>query len=689
MKISYKWLGELVTLTLNPKELAERLTMAGLAVEAVERLGDDHILDFDLTSNRPDALSHLGIAREAALICGTALTPRIVKLVEADEPVGSAASVEILDPDLCPRYAARVVRGVKVGPSPKWLVDRLESIGQRSVNNVADITNYVMFETNQPTHAFDLSLLHGHRIIVRRPHAGEEITTLDGFTRELASEMLIIADGDRAVAIAGVMGGADTEISESTADVLIESAYFNPASVRHTARVLGMDSEASYRFARGADFEGQVRAADHVAQLIAEIAGGQVLKGALDVYPAPITRDAVSLRESRIERLTGLKVSIEQAADILVKLGFEVVRVANEVEELVERNALLATPPSFRVDISREEDLVEEVARHVGYELVDVTLPMWGGAGKHPRGDKQRRNLRRTLTALGFDEAYSFSFVNGERDRLFRLNNTPAATLQNPIDVNQSEMRTSLVTGLLDAVQHNLNQGTRDVKLFEIGRVFETSGSDERPIEREVIGIVMTGSVFPDDWRGAKQIDFYDLKGAVEAMLSTLNISGFTIDRARVEYLHPGQSAVLARDGEEIARFGSLHPRVASLYKFRQPVFVGEIEFEKLLALPADQVRYSALPRFPSASRDVSALMPDSVMWGDIETAVRDLGISEIESVRIFDMYKGKEMREGFHSLAFRVIYRADGRTLKDEEVAGMHERVRALLENRFGAQLR
>ncbi len=682
MKISYNWLGELVKLTLNPKELAERLTMAGLAVEAVERIGDDHILDFDLTSNRPDALSHLGIAREAALICGTALTPRAVTLTEGDELADAAASVEILDADLCPRYAARVVRGVKVAPSPKWLVDRLESIGQRSVNNVADITNFVMFEMNQPTHAFDLNLLHGHRIIVRRPRAGEQITTLDGITRELASETLIIADADRPVAIAGVMGGADTEISESTKDVLIESAYFNPASIRHTARVLGMDTEASYRFARGADFEGQVRAADRVAQMSSEIAGGQVLKGAIDVYPAPITRDAVSLRESRIERLTGLKVSIDRAADILRALEFKVERDA-------EKKQLRAAAPSFRVDISREEDLVEEVARHVGYDLVDVTLPMWSGAGKYPGGDKQRRNVRRALTSLGFDEAYSFSFVNGERDRLFRLGDKPAATLMNPIDVNQSEMRASLLTGLLDAVQHNFNQGTRDVKLFEIGRVFEISASDGRPTERELLGMVMTGSVFPDDWRGAKQIDLYDLKGAVEAVLSTFNVSGFTINRARVEYLHPGQSAVLARDGEEIARFGSLHPRVASLYKFRQPVLVGELEFEKLLALAPDQARYSALPRFPAASRDVSALMPDTVMWGDIETAVRDLGISEIESVRIFDMYKGKEMGEGLHSLAFRIIYRAEGRTLKDEEVAEMHERVRALLESRFGAQLR
>jgi phenylalanyl-tRNA synthetase beta chain len=682
VKISYNWLGELVTLTLNPKELAERLTMAGLAVEGVERVRDDHILDFDLTSNRPDALSHLGIAREAALVCGSALTPQSTAMNEADEGVESAAAVEILDPDLCPRYAARVVRGVKVAPSPKWLADRLESIGQRPVNNIADITNYVMFEMNQPTHAFDLDLLHGHRIIVRRPRAGEQITTLDGVARELSSEMLAIADTDRAVAIAGVMGGADTEISEQTTDVLIESAYFNPASIRHTARVLGMDTEASYRFARGADYGAQVRAADRVARMIVEIAGGQALKDAIDVYPARISRDPISVREARIERLTGLKVTIEKAAEILRKLEFDVELNSSE-------KCLSAVAPSFRVDISREEDLVEEVARHVGYDLVDVTLPAWSGAGNYPSGDKQRRSVRRALTGLGFDEAYSFSFVNGERDELFRRSDRPAAILSNPIDVNQSEMRASLMTGLLDAVQHNFNQGSRDVKLFEIGRVFEAVGLDARPLEREVLGIAMTGAVFPDDWRGSKQLEVYDVKGAVEVVMSALNISAFTIHRACVEYLHPGQSAVLAHDGEEIVRFGRLHPRVASLYKFRQPVFIGELEFEKLLALPADRVRYSALARFPAVSRDVSALVPDTVMWGEIEKAVRDLGILEIVSVRVFDTYKSKEMPEGFHSLAFRVIYRGEGRTLTDAEVAGMHERVRALLEDRFSAQLR
>lgn len=683
MKISYNWLRDLVPLTLAPKELAERLTMVGLAVESIERLGDDHILDVDLTSNRPDALSHRGVAREAALICGTALKPQPITLNESDDAIESATSIEIHDADLCPRYAARVVRGVKVGPSPQWLVDRLEFIGQRSVNNIADITNYMMFELGQPTHAFDLHLLHDRRIIVRRPQSGEQITTLDGVTRELAPDNLIIADADHPVAIAGVMGGEETEINQHTVDVLIESAYFNPASVRHTARALGMDSEASYRFARGVDYEGQVRAADRVAQLIAEIAGGTVMKGAIDVYPAPITRDAVVLRAARVERLTGLKVSIESAAAILRALEFA-------VELLPDEKQLRALAPSFRIDIAREEDLVEEVARHTGYDLVDTTLPAWSGTGQYLAGDDRRRRLRRALAVLGFDEAYTFSFVNGERDRLFRTSNKPAAILANPIDVNQSEMRSSLLTGLLESLQHNFNQGRRDVKLFEVGRVF-TAGESQRPFEREVLGLAMSGAVSPDDWRGARAADFYDLAGVLEAALASLgmNISGFTIARASVEYLHPGQSAALSRDGVEVARYGRLHPRLTALFKFRQPVYVGEIEFEKLLELPTDEVRYSALPKLPSSARDVSALLPDTVMWGEIERGIGELGIAEIVAVRVFDMYKGKEMPEGYHSLAFRITYRSAGRTLTDEEVAAMHEQVRQLMESRFGAQLR
>ncbi|MFY9609488.1 MAG: phenylalanine--tRNA ligase subunit beta [Blastocatellia bacterium] len=682
MKISYNWLSEHVALSVKPQELADRLTMVGLAVDSIELAGDDHVLEFDLTSNRPDCLSHLGVAREAAIVCGTSLKRTDVSLEESGPAIESVTSVEVLAPDLCPRFTARVVRGVKVGSSPKWLVDRLEAIGQRSVNNIADITNYVMFEMGQPTHAFDLNLLHERRIVVRRPRAVETLKTLDGVTRELSTDHLVICDADHPVAIAGVMGGEETEINKRTTDVLIESAYFNPASIRQTARTLGLDTEASYRFARGADFNAQLHASARVAELVARLAGGRVLNGAIDVYPSRITREAILLREFRVERLTGLKVSIASAAEILRALEFEVELVAGEKQ-------LRALPPSFRIDVRREEDLVEEVARHTGYDRVAITLPPWSGEGKYLPTERRRSSVRAALTGLGFDEAYAFSFVNGERDRLFRLSDRPTATLANPIDSNQTQMRASLITGLLEAVQHNFNQGCRDLKLFEIGRVFEAEKEGARPDEREMLAVAIAGSAVRDDWRVARAADFYDLKGAIEAVCSAVNVSGFTIERASVEYLHPGQSAALSRKGEQFARFGRLHPQVASLYKFRQPVYVGEVEFQKLLALEADRVRYSALPRFPASSRDVSLLLPDAVMWGDIEKAVSDLSVSEIVSVQVFDTYKGKEMPDGFHSLAFRVTYRGEDRTLTDEEVATMHERVLGLMKERFGAELR
>jgi len=683
MKISYNWLRELVQITLSPGELAERLTMAGLAVDSVERVAGDHILDFDILSNRPDALSHLGVAREAALVCGTALRREAVKLEETGEQVQGVASVEILDPDLCPRYAARLVRGVKVGPSPRWLAERLESIGQRSVNNVADITNLVMFEMGQPIHAFDFDLLKGHRIVVRRARSGEQITTLDGFDRELSTEMLVIADAEHPVAVAGVMGGEESEISAGTTNVLIESAYFNPASVRGTARALGLDTEASYRFARGVDYDGQVRAADRAAAMIREIAGGQVLRGVIDVYPAPITRDPVPLRVSRVTHLTGLPMTVDRAAEILKGLEFRV--------EIVERGGdlLNAIVPSFRIDVSREIDLVEEVARHAGYDLIDVTLPAWAGSGSYLPGESGRREIRRALSAVGFNEAVSFSFVNGGRDNLFRERDGQSIALANPIDVDENEMRSSLLTGLLEALQRNANQDRRDVKLFEMGRVFKQPHDKLQPDETEFLALVLSGASWEDDWRYRRPIDFYDMKGAVQTVLGVLNLTGFTIERAGVEYLHPGQSAAVVRDGLVLGRFGRLHPRVESLYKFRQAVFVAEIELESLLQLGGSQVRYSALPKLPAASRDVSALLADSVSWGEVEAAIAGLAIKEIVSLKVFDVYRGKGIPEGVRSVSFRVTYRGSDQTLSDEDVAPLHERVREIMQRRFGAQLR
>src|SRR6266478_4545499 len=493
MLISYLWLSEFLKITLPPRELADRLTAAGLAVEGIHTANDDFILDFDLTSNRPDCLSHLGIAREVAVIEQQELLNRNPPVFDINGRTSDHIAVQIDDPELCPRYTARIVRGVKIGPSPYWLKQRLESIGQRPINNVADITNYVLHELGQPLHAFDLQKLRGQKIIVRRAAAGETLQTLDGVARSLEREMLVIADAERPVALAGIMGSLDSEISTSTVDVLIESAYFNPDSVRRTARKLGMDTEASRRFERGADRENVVNAQTRCVDLICEIAGGVATEDAIDVYPGPQPARTVSFRPERVESLTSLRVDVAEMDRILRALGFVGDGSANSKPKTF-------VVPSWRVDVSLEEDLVEEVARHVGYERIGSELPPSAMAGEYQPAETRRRSLRRALTGLGFNEAINLSFIDVAHDDVFALAAPPEAsrqssivTLSNPILEDATRMRPSLLPGLLQSLRHNFNQGTRDVRLFEIGRIFAGSEAHELPHEFEALGLIASG----------------------------------------------------------------------------------------------------------------------------------------------------------------------------------------------------
>src|SRR5215470_14010161 len=481
MKISYNWIKEFVDVDLPPRDLAMKLTMAGLAVDAVENRGDDQVLEFDLTSNRPDCLSHLGIAREAAAVSNRAVRMPRIKLSEAKAKTSDLTSVEILAPALCPRYTARVIKGVKIGPSPDWLVKRLDAMGQRSVNNVADITNYVMLEMGQPLHAFDLHQLRGERIVVRTARSGEKITTLDGEERDLTTEMLVIADAERPVALAGVKVGEDSGVTETTTDVLLEAAYFAPAQVRATSKALGLSTEASYRFERGTDPEIVATASDRAAALIAEIAGGEVLGGLVDAYPRKPARDWIKFRLSRYTVLTGLRIELSEAERILRSLGFA-------VEADVENERLRAMAPSWRVDVSIEEDLIEEVARIAGYDNLKNTLPGSAGAGAYLPGEDGRRAARQTLTTLGYNEAISFSFVNGETDEvLSEVGEDSRLALLNPIDETQAHMRVTLLGGLL-----------------EIGKCFMIMDEEEeRPLEMERLGIVATGARNEHDWQSA------------------------------------------------------------------------------------------------------------------------------------------------------------------------------------------
>ncbi|MDQ3916960.1 MAG: phenylalanine--tRNA ligase subunit beta [Acidobacteriota bacterium] len=741
MDISYNWLRELTDVSLPPRELAERLTMAGLAVDAVREAGDDFVLEFDLTSNRPDCLSHLGIAREAAALLGAGL-----RLPDtAAQSVGGRAeeftSVEIEDADLCPRYAARVVRGVKVKPSPEWLARRLQTIGQRPINNVADITNFVLHELGQPLHAFDLSTLAEHRIVVRRARAGEKIKTLDGAVRELDEGMLAIADAARAVAVAGVMGGEETEISAATADVLIESAYFDPQSVRRTSKLLGLQTDASYRFERGVDYEGVRRAQDRCVALICELAGGTATADAIDVYPRRIAPPVVYLRPSRVEDLTGLPVSAERSARVLESLGFAPVSAGGDGSGgtvVASPGELFFRVPTWRTDVSIEEDLVEEVARVVGYEKIEESLPPSPVTGEYLAGDRRRRAARQVLTACGVCEAVNISFIDESNEWRFELlpglqtveggqrvegvqsDEGAFVKLSNPIVEGARLMRPTLLAGLLDSVRRNFNRGTRSVRLFETGHVFASSsegretaageggaapgevkqgaagaglnaagGDAERPNEFEAFALVLTGEALEEGRAAGRELDFFDLKGALEAATDAMRVGELEFKADSVRHLREGQSARVLFGGEAVGTLGRLSEELAAAYKFRQPVYVAEVNLGALLRAGERPLRYAPLPRFPSVVRDVSLVAPRRAAFGEMRRAVLSLGIEECRGVLLVDVYEGAGVPEGKRSVTLRIEYRADERTLRDEEVDSMHARVVAALEGEFGAQLR
>ncbi|HEX4951074.1 MAG TPA: phenylalanine--tRNA ligase subunit beta [Blastocatellia bacterium] len=682
MKVSYNWLKELIDINLAPRDLAARLTMAGHAVDAVEGHGDDFVLEIDLTSNRPDCLSHLGIAREVATILDQPLRPPEIKLQESATPVSDVTSVVVEAPTLCPRYTARVIRGVKVGPSPEWLVKRLEALGQRSVNNVADITNYVMLELGQPLHAFDFDKLGEQRIVVRRARANETITLLDGEEKQLTSDMLVIADANEPVAMGGIKGGLDSGISDTTTNVLLEAAYFNPASIRQTSKSLGVSTEASYRFERGADYEMSVLASNRATALIAELCGGEVLAGIIDVHTAPAPPEPIQLRLTRYHDKTGLEVELGEAARILTTLGLRVETATD---------SLRATPPSWRHDLSMEEDLIEEVARIIGYDKLPTTLPGSAGAGAYLPGETERRAVRQSLTALGYHEAINFSFVNAETDAQLTLVPAPnRLRLSNPIDATQAEMRTTLLGGLLDSLQRNLHHGTRNVKLFEFGKCF-VRGDEERPLEQENLALVATGVRNETDWQAAAaRLDFYDFKGAVETVIFSLNLPNLIFAPIRdVPYLHPGRAAVISLGNEMVGHVGQLHPQVAARYKFKQPVFIAEINFGALLQTEAREARYQPLPKFPTVSRDIAVLIDRSVSWAEIAGTIQSLSLPQLENLRLFDLYVGPELPAGKHSLALSLRLRAADRTLTEAEINELYERVVMTLQAQFGAELR
>ena len=702
MLISYNWLRELTGTTLTPLELRERLTMVGLAIDAVEETEGDSVLDVEVPSNRPDCLSHIGIAREVSVIEKSKVQSPKSKVFKTEGNASDFAAVEISDPELCPRYAARIVRGVRIAPSPAWLAKRLGEIGQRPINNVADITNYVLHEMGQPLHAFDLATLAQRRIVVRRANAGEKLKTLDGVERALDPAMLVIADADKPLALAGIMGGLDSEISDSTTDVLIESAYFNPDSVRRTARKLGMDTEASRRFERGADCEGVLNAQARCIELICEIAGGVATAAAIDVYPDPVRGRRVDLRPARVESLTSLQVDESEMSRILTALGF----VSGEFphEPNIDR-ALSFIVPSWRGDISVEEDLIEEIARHVGYDKMASRLPPSSMSGEYQPSEKSRRELRNALKNLGFDEAINFSFIDAAHDELFDPipqlagdgTNDSLVTLNNPILEGATRMRPTLLPGLLESLRHNLNHGIRDVRLFEIGRVFAGSVAEppaqldaQLPIERDSLALIVLGGAIEEGHAQAtREVDFYDLKGALEAAVDAMNLGPLGFFKAEVKQLREGQAAeIILPGGIVIGSIGRLSESIAASYKFRQPVYLAELDLTALLNSKGSPILYKPLPRYPSVVRDVTLLVGRDVAFAELVEAADLEGIPDYSGVKLVGTYEGKNIPEGKRSVTLRIEYRSPEGTLRDEAVEERHRKLVDSLVEQFKAEI-
>ncbi len=697
MLISYNWLRELTDTKLTPEELRERLTMVGLAIDAVGESNGDYVLDVEVPSNRPDCLSHVGIGREVAVIESGAVQLPQGKTAATQGLAEEFTAVEILDPSLCPRYTARLIRGVKIAPSPDWLVKRLEEIGQRPINNVADITNYVLHELGQPLHAFDFAKLKEQRIVVRRARSGEKLKTLDGVERTLTNEMLVIADAAEAVALAGIMGGEDSEISNATVDVLIESACFDPDSVRRTARALGMDTEASRRFERGADCANVLVAQTRCVDLICEIAGGVATENAIDAYPSPITAARIPFRPARVKALTSVDVAEPEMTRILLALGF----VEGGTVQ-AGRKSFIA--PTWRIDATREEDLVEEIVRHAGYDKIGSELPPSSMAGEYQPAELKRRAMRRAFATSGFDEAINFSFIEAESAAAFELipafsndtllntlwrSNEPFVSLRNPIIEGSDRMRPTLLTGLLESVRHNLNHGNRDVRLFETGRVFANSAAGELPQECEALGLVITGGATEEGRAGAsREIDFLDLKGALETAIDAMKVLPLKFSEASAKHLRPGQSAQLTLgNGEAIGSIGRLAESVAAAYKFRQPVFVAELDLTRLISSAERDVQYRPLPRYPLVSRDVTLLLDRQVTLDEIVGVIEKLALAEYRGAKFVGTYEGPNIPEGKRSISLRVEYRADDRTLRDEEVEASQRALVAALVQELQAE--
>ncbi len=668
MKISLNWLTDYVDVSSMPAgELADVLTRIGLCCEGIDETETDIVLDLEVTSNRPDCLGHIGVAREVAAALGLELKmPDMSAGPVGATPAAKLTSVEVLDPDLCPRYTARIVRGVKVGPSPAWMVERLEAVGLRGINNVVDVTNYVLMEFGQPLHAFDQKRLAEGRIVVRRGRPGEQIVSIDGTQCTLTEEMLIIADADKPVAVAGIMGGLESEVGDETTDILIESAQFDPLAIRKAARALSLMSESSYRFERGVDPVAVEAASLRACQLLLQTAGGELASGVIDVWAEPYEPPEVTLRTDRCRALLGVEIDDAAQAELLNRLGLSAKPADGKV---------ICRIPPWRADLRREVDLIEEVARLHGYDKIpvhnEVTHPVAGAGGS----EYFRRSVRNVLSAAGFDEAITYTFADDAEASLFGFET--GLHVDAAVRRTNNMLRPTLLGSLLRACKTNQDVGNSEVSLYELAAVFPPPESGDLPGEYTALAMVT-------------QRDLPHLRGALEATINRFApAASFQVAPGPVAGLAEGQAAEIHLDGRRVGLIGMVAPTALDYFGLKKPHAVAMISFDALMDYAGDERTYQPLPRFPAVGRDLSLVVDEAVTWRQLIETVESTKQDMLEAVNYVGTYRGEQVQAWKKSVTVSLTYRSGDGTLRGEQVDEMVGQVVAVVGKQLGAELR
>jgi phenylalanyl-tRNA synthetase beta chain len=692
MKLSPHWIRDFVDLTIDDRRLAEDLTDVGLGVEGISGSGADTVFEMEIGTNRPDAMNHYGVAREAAAIYDLPLKPIRPNLPSAAKTTPFQIVVE--EPQLCPRFSARVIRGAHIKPSPEKIAHRLQLLDQRPISNAVDATNYVLWEIGKPTHVYDMDLLEGGKIVVRMARAGETLKTLDGVERKLTTDDLVVCDAKKPVGLAGVMGGYDTMITDKTRNIVIESAWWDPLTVRRMSKRHGLHTDASHRFERGADFESTMPSCDLVAEMILKSGGGELIGDVVDVVSKRMDQAPVLLRVSEVHRILGRSINgrnldAGQIFRLLKRLGFEL------IPEGQDDAAFQVQIPSWRLDVSREIDVIEEIARLHGYDKFENTLPAYSGAVVELPHAAMDKAFRSRALALGYNEAISLTFISHADAEAFSAG-AKVLELENPLSEEASVMRTSLVPGMLDMLAWNLNRDVPIARLFEMGSVYEMSGNERIEPRRACLGATAeavrsslpaggTLDVSKSEQAAAAEV-FRGFKGDVENLLAAF-AGDVSYDRETAEYFHPGRSARAKLNGAVVAQFGQVHPSVVAAHKLRQEVFLAEFDLEQLYKLGLRPVRLVPLAKYPAVERDFSFVFGDQISFERIKTAVDAVQIAELREFRPVEIFRGPAIGAEKYSVLLRVKFQSEERTLRDDDVSRWSEKIVLALTGLGGVQ--